>query len=169
MLKVFEIFLEIVIVLILILNGCDCLFCMCFGICYMSGIYLIHWVYYHFVFSKKFQKLDNDLTEYFKKPEVFISLIKCREETKKKTFVNNYIPLPPSDFYTKSRLQDVLSKPSKYFANVEIKNFDIIYHDLHQKELTYPLNHYQKIFKDSLKEFDKDMTDYLLTFACRSE
>ena len=77
--------------------------------------------------------------------------------------------MPPSDFYTKSRLQDVLSKPAQYFANVEIKNFNIIYHDLHQKELTYPLNHYQKIFKDSLKEFDKDMTDYLLTFACSSE
>ena len=86
-----------------------------------------------------------------------------------KTFVNNYIPLSPSDFYTKSRSQDVLSKPSQYFANVEIKNFDIIYHNLHQKEQTYPLNHYQKIFKDSLKEFDKDMTDYLLTFARRSE
>ena len=71
-------------ILIVILNEHDCLFCMCFGICYMSGIYLIHWVYCHFVFSKKFQKLDNDLTEYFKKLEVFISLIKCREETKKK-------------------------------------------------------------------------------------
>ena len=86
-----------------------------------------------------------------------------------KIFVNNYILLPPFDFYTKSRLQDILSKPSQYFANVEIKNFDIIYHDLYQKELDYPLKHYQTIFKDSFKVFDKDMTDYLLTYACRSE
>ena len=43
-----------------------------------------------------------------------------------KIFVNNYIPLPPDDFHTKSKLQDVLSRPSQYLANVEIKNFDTI-------------------------------------------
>ena len=66
-----------------------------------------------------------------------------------KIFVNNYIPLPPSEFYTKSRLEDILSKPSQYFPNAEIKNFYIIYHDLHQKELDYPLKYYQTIFKKS--------------------
>ena len=86
-----------------------------------------------------------------------------------KIFVNNYILLPPFDFYTKSRLQDILSKPSQYFANVEIKNFDIIYHNLHHKELEYPLKHYQTIFKDSFKVFDKDITDYLLMYAHRSK
>ena len=64
MIKLFEIALTIVIVLILILNGHDCLFSMCFGIYYISGIYFIHWVYYHFVFSKKFQKLDSDLNDF---------------------------------------------------------------------------------------------------------
>ena len=86
-----------------------------------------------------------------------------------KIFVNNYIPLPPFDFYAKSRLQDILSKPSQYFANVEIKNFDIMYHNLHHKELEYPLKHYQTIFKDSFKVFDKDITDYLLMYAHRSK
>ena len=75
----------------------------------------------------------------------------------------------PFDFYTKSRLQDILSKPSQYFANVEIKSFDIIYDDLHQKELDYPLKHYQTTFKESFKGFDEDMTDYLLTYACKSK
>ena len=88
---------------------------------------------------------------------------------KEKIFVNNYILLPSFDFYTKSRLQDILSRPSQYFANVEIKNFDIIYHDLYQKELDYPLKHYQTIFKDSFKVFDKDVTGYLLTHARRSK
>ena len=54
--------------------------------------------------------------------------------SKEKIFVNNYTPLPPDDFYTKSKLQDVLCKPSQYFSNAEIKHFDIIYHDLHQKK-----------------------------------
>ena len=86
-----------------------------------------------------------------------------------KLFVNNYKPLPSSDFYTKSRLQDILSKLSQYFANAEIKNFDIIYHNLYQKELDYPLKYYQTISKGSFKVFDEDMTDYLLTYACRSK
>ena len=51
-----------------------------------------------------------------------------------KIFINNYIPLAPSNLYMKSKLQDTLSKPSQYFAHAEIKNFDIIYHDLHQKK-----------------------------------
>ena len=62
---------------------------------------------------------------------------KCEENI----FVNNYILLPPFDFYTESRLKDILSQPSQHFANVEIKNFDIIYHELHQKKLDYPLKH----------------------------
>ena len=83
MIKLFEIVLTILIVLIPILNGHDCLFSMCFGICYMSCIYFIHWVYYHFVFSKKFQKLDSDLNECFQKLEVILDSVKYREETKK--------------------------------------------------------------------------------------
>ena len=57
-----------------------------------------------------------------------------------KIFVNNYIPLPPDDFYTKSKLQDVLCRSSQYFANAEIKNVDIIYLDLHQKKMNQPWN-----------------------------
>ena len=84
MIKLFEIALSIVIVLLLLLNGHDCLFSMCFGICYMSGIYFSHWVYYHFVFSKKFQKLVSDLNECFQKLEVILESLKCQEEARKK-------------------------------------------------------------------------------------
>ena len=84
MIKLFEIALTIVIVLILILNGHNCLFSMCFGGCYMSGVYFIHWVYYHFVFLKKFQKLDRNLSECFEELEVILSSLKCQEEEKKK-------------------------------------------------------------------------------------
>ena len=83
MIKLFEIVLTLLIVLLLILNGHDCLFSMCFGICYMSGIYFIHWVYYHFIFSEK--KLDSDLNECFQKLEVILLLLKCQEEVKKKS------------------------------------------------------------------------------------
>ena len=68
-------------------------------------------------------------------------------------FVNNYIPLPPDDFYTKSKLQDVLCRPSQYFANAKIKIFDIICHELHQKKMDQPLEHYQTITKDRFKDF----------------
>ena len=85
MIKLFEIVITILIVLILILNGHDYLFNMCFGICYMSGPYFIHRVYYRFVFSKKFQILDNDLNECFEKLEVILKSVKCRDETKKKS------------------------------------------------------------------------------------
>ena len=83
MIKLFEIALTLLIVLLLILNGHDYLFSMCFGICYMSGIYFIYWVYYHFIFSKKFQKLDSDLIECFQNLEVILDSLKCREEAKK--------------------------------------------------------------------------------------
>ena len=36
-------------------------------------------------------------------------------------FVNNYKLLLPNDFYSKSKLQDVLRRPSQYFANIKIK------------------------------------------------
>ena len=49
--------------------------------------------------------------------------IMSRRTKEEKIFVNNYIPLPPDDFYTKSKLQDALSRPSQYFTNAEIKNF----------------------------------------------
>ena len=88
---------------------------------------------------------------------------------KEKIFVNNYILLPPSNFYKKSRLQDILSKLSQYVANAEIKNFDVIYHNSNQKELVYPLKHYQTIFKYSFKDFDENMADYLLTYTRRSK
>ena len=84
-------------------------------------------------------------------------------------FVKNYIPLPPDDFYTKSKLQDVLCRPSQYFANVEINNFDIIYHDLHQKKMDHPLKHYQTITKNRFKDFDWTTTEYFTTFACRAQ
>ena len=148
--KLFEIALTIVLVLVLILNGHSCLFSMCFGICYMPGIYFIQWVYYHFVFSKKFQKLDSDLNDCFQKLEVILESLKCQEEAKKKFFVNNYVPLPPDDFYLKSKLQDVLRNLSQYFANAQITNFDIIYRNLQQKKMDHSLDHYQTILKKTL-------------------
>ena len=84
MMKLFEIPPPIVIVLVLILNGHDCLFSMCFDIYYMSGVYFNHWVCYHFVFSKKFQKLDSNLNKCFEKLEVILSSLKCQEGEKKK-------------------------------------------------------------------------------------
>ena len=84
MIKLFEIALTLVIVLILILNGHNCLFTMCFDVCFMSGIYFIHWIYYHFVSLKKFQKLDSDLSKCFEKLEVILSSQKCQEEEKRK-------------------------------------------------------------------------------------
>ena len=62
-----------------------------------------------------------------------------------------------------------MCRPSQYFANAEIKNFDIIYHDLHQNKIDQSLEHYQTITKDRFKDFDWRMTDYLTTFACRAE
>ena len=35
-----------------------------------------------------------------------------RRRKEEKIFVNNYVPLPPDDFYIKSKLQDVLNRPS---------------------------------------------------------
>ena len=87
MIKLSEIALAIVLALVLILNGHDCLFSMCFGICYMSGFYFIHWVYYHFVFLKKFQKLDKDLSECFEKLELILISTKCQEDEKKKKYL----------------------------------------------------------------------------------
>ena len=92
-----------------------------------------------------------------------------RRRKEEKIFVNNCIPLASSGFYTKSRLQDVLSRPMEYFNNVEIKNFDLIYHDLHQKILDHSLEYYETITKDRSKDFDWQMTYYLTTFARRAE
>ena len=92
-----------------------------------------------------------------------------RRRKEEKIFVNNYIPLTPSDFYMKSRLQDVLNRPREYFDNAEIKNFDLIYNDLRQKKLNYPLEYYQTITKDRFKDFDWQTTDYLTAFARRAE
>ena len=92
-----------------------------------------------------------------------------RRWKEEKIFVNNYLPLPPDEFCTKSKLQDVLNRPSQYFANAEIKKFDIIYHDLHQKKMDQPLDHYQTITKDRFKDFDLQTTHYLTTFAGRAE
>ena len=92
-----------------------------------------------------------------------------RSRKEEKIFVNNYVPLPPDDFYTKSKLQDVLNRPSQYFANAETKHFDILYHDLHKKKMDQPLEHYQTITKDRFKDFDWQTTDYFTTFARRAE
>ena len=77
-----------------------------------------------------------------------------RRRKEEKIFGNNYVPLTPDDFYTKSKLQDVLNRPSQYFANAEIKNFDIIHHDLQQKKMDQRLEHYHTITKDRFKDFD---------------
>ena len=89
--------------------------------------------------------------------------------SEEKIFVNNYIQLSTDRFYTKSKLQDVLCRPSQYFANAEIKHLDIIYHDLRQKKMDQPLEHYQTITNDRFKDFDWQMTDYLTTFPRRVE
>ena len=49
------------------------------------------------------------------------------------------------------------------------KFFDIIYHDLHQKKMVQPLEHYQTITKNRFKDFDWQTTDYLTTFTRRAE
>ena len=92
-----------------------------------------------------------------------------RRGKEEKIFVNNYIPLTLSDFYTKSRLQDILNRSMEYFNIAEMKNFDLIYNDLHQKKLDHPLEYYQRITKDRFKDFDWQTTDYLTTFARRAE
>ena len=91
-----------------------------------------------------------------------------RRRKEEKTFVNNYMPLAPSYFYMKSRLQDILSRPTEYFNNAEIKVFDLIYNDLHQKKLDHPLEYYQMFTKDWFKDFDWQTTDYFTTFARRA-
>ena len=82
-----------------------------------------------------------------------------------KFFVKNYIPLPPDDFYTKSKLQDVLCRPSQCFANAEIKKFDIIYHDLHQKKMDQPLQHSRQLLTTDLKILTSEwrLLDYICT------
>ena len=35
-----------------------------------------------------------------------------RRRKEEKILIHNYVPLPPDDFYTKSKLQDVLNRPS---------------------------------------------------------
>ena len=47
--------------------------------------------------------------------------------------------------------------------------FDIIYHDLHQKKMVQPLEHYQTITKNRFKDFGWQTTDYLTTFTRRAE
>ena len=84
-------------------------------------------------------------------------------------FVNIYVPLPPYNFYLKSKLQDVLRNPSQYFANAQITSFDIIYHDLHQKKMNDWLEHYQTSFKNNFDKFDEYTTDYLVINARRAQ
>ena len=80
------------------------------------------------------------------------------------------MPLAPSDFYMKSRLQDVLSRPTEKFNNAEIKNLDLIYYDLHQQKLGHPPEeYYQTITKDRFKDFGWQTTDYVTAFAHRAE
>ena len=44
-----------------------------------------------------------------------------RRRKEEKIFVNSYIPPASSDFYTKTRLQDILNRPTEYFNNAEKK------------------------------------------------
>ena len=49
-----------------------------------------------------------------------------RRRKEEKIFVNSYIPPASSDFYTKTRLQDILNRPTEYFNNAEKKlRFDL--------------------------------------------
>ena len=65
-------------------------------------------------------------------------------------FVNNYKPLSPSDFYTESRLQDALSRPTEYVNNAEMKKFDMIYYDLHKKNWTTLWNTIKQLLRTHL-------------------
>ena len=84
-------------------------------------------------------------------------------------FVNNYILLLPNDFYAKSKLQDVLCRPSQYFANTKIKTLTYFTINYTRKKMDHPLEHYQTITKDIFKDFDWQTTDYLIIFPCRTE
>ena len=80
----------------------------------MSGIYFIHWVYYHLTFLKKIKKLNDNLNECFEKLKVILKSV------------------------TKNNLSNILKEPVFYFDNVEIKNFVLIYNNLHQKNWIIP-------------------------------
>ena len=81
-------------------------------------------------------------------------------KNEKRIYVNNCIPLAPFDFYMKSRLQNILSRPSRYFAITTIYS---------RKKMDHSLEHYQTTTKDKFKKFDWTTTDYLAMFAHRAQ
>ena len=49
------------------MNGEECLFGLCFGIAYMSGVYFAYWLYSYFLFQKQIKKLQSDLDQVISK------------------------------------------------------------------------------------------------------
>ena len=55
-----EISFVLTIILIIFMNWQECLFGLCFGIAYMSGVYFAYWLYSYFLFQKQIKKLRSD-------------------------------------------------------------------------------------------------------------
>ena len=74
-----EIILLSAIVLIIYLNGEDCLFALCFGIPFMPGVYFAYLLYCYFLFQKKlkgFNALRADLDQVISKLQTEIYQLK---------------------------------------------------------------------------------------------
>ena len=62
-----EIIFVLTIILIIYLNGEECLFGLCFGMAYMPGVYFAYWLYSYFLFQKQIKKLQSDLDQVISK------------------------------------------------------------------------------------------------------
>ena len=62
-----EIIFVLTIILIIYLNGKECLFGLRFSIAYMSGVYFAYWLYSYFLFQKQIKKLQSDLDQVISK------------------------------------------------------------------------------------------------------
>ena len=62
-----EIIFVLTIIFVIYLNGEKCLFGLCFGIAYMSGVYFAYWLYSCFLFQKQIKKLRSDFDQVISK------------------------------------------------------------------------------------------------------
>ena len=60
-----EIIFVLTKILFVLLNGEDCLFGLCFGVRYMSGVYFTHWLYSYFYSKEKLRNYNQNLTRPF--------------------------------------------------------------------------------------------------------
>ena len=136
-------------------------------------LYVLHLFYplglLSFCFFKKVSKIRQWFERVFSKARSNSWFSKISRRNEEKVFENNYVPLPPDDFYLKSKLHNILRNPSQYFANAQIINFDITYHDLHQEKMDHSLKHHQAIFKENFDNFDEYAKDYLVTNTRRAQ